>query len=466
LSEKYSYQPARKIIIRQIENKKSDILKLVLSREGETDTFKSKFKSAPCNTNEKKSTSVVTEPQPMEISYEEFPESTGESSKSTEEPSKHTEETSKSTEETLKSTEEPLKSTEETLKSTEETSKSTKESSDKNLTGKIRLVNFKELIDEKYHYLYITNFLGLNPDPSINGIKNIVTPNNVSIDNTSMFSKGQVDTRNLSLLGVENLYNKYFSKAVQDSIVIIANILNIISMSNKHHKARMDESFKKKTEAEKLKERCDANRIHLRHKKVLESKLKKNFVDVISSFEDSEFEHTFQMFFLSILTVLRVLDQPKFKKGSIFKNLVLLLWNSLKNSEFEHPKVFTMFRSKSFRPDCIDLISLIEDSRDNDPGITDRMALFFVSSVNSQEHFKSVIKAVTSDCNEDLGLLLDNASFQCCRNSKFEDPINYSKSLMNKSINEKPLTSIQNTIRHGDGIQHWVIAQTSNGTYQ
>jgi len=427
VSEKHNYQPARKVIIRQIENNKSDILKLVLSREGETDTFKSKFKSTPCNTNEKMSTSVVTEPQPMEITYEEFPESTKESSKTTEESSDHP---------------------------------------NKNLTEKIRLVNFKELVDEKYHYLYITNFLGLNPGPSVNGIKNIATPNNVSIDTTSMLSTGQVDNRNLSLLGVENLYNKYFSKTIQDSIVIIANILNIISMSNKHHKVRMDESFKKKTEAEKLKERCDANRMHLRHKKVLESKLKKNFMDVVSSFEDSEFEHTFQMFFLSILTVLRVLDQPKFKKGSIFKNLVLLLWNSLKNSEFEHPKVFTMFRSKSFRPDCIDLISLIEDSRDNDPGITDRMALFFVSTVNSQEYFKSVIDAVTSDSNEDLGLLLDNASSQCCHNSKFKDPMHYSSSLMNKSINEKPLTSIQNTIGRDDGVQHWVIAQTPNGTYQ
>lgn len=413
----------------------------MLSREGETDTFKAKFKSALVNEKKDTSINVTDKPEPMEIIYEEC---------------------SKSVEET-KSTEESPKSTEGSSKPTEESSMSIEESSDppnKHVIGTIKVVSFKKLMDEEKHKAYCINFLGIKPDPPINGKK---IPNNISVDTTPTYNTTvHVPEGNLSLSGVEKLYNKYFGKSVQDSIVIIANILNVISMSNKHHKVRMDESFKKKSEAEKLKERCDANRMHLRHKKVLESKLKKNFVDVISSFEESEFENTFQMFFLSILTVLRVLDQPKFKKGSIFKNLVLLLWNSLKNSEFEHPKVFTMFRAKSFRPDCIDLISLIEDSRDNDPGITDRMALFFVSTVNSQEHFKSVIDAVTSDSNEDLGLLIDNASFQCRINSRFKDPINYSLPQTKKAF-----TSIQNTIRRGDdGVQHWVITQNPNGTYQ
>lgn len=436
-------------------------MKLVLSREGETDKFKSKFKST-LQVEENVSATSVIESQPMEITCEEQ--------------SKSTEESSKSTEESLKSTEEPLKSTEEPLKSKEESFKSTEESlgpPNKTMVGTIKVVNLNALMDEEKYKAYCANFLGIKPDSpkSVNGLKNVIVSSNVVMPSTNttppLCKTGNVVKENVSSLAeIQILYNKYFSKSIQDSIVIIANILNIISMSNKHHKARMDESFKKKTEAEKLKERCDANRMHVRHKKVLEAKLKKNFVDVISSFEDSEFECTFQMFFLSILTVLRVLDQPKFKKGSIFKNLVLLLWNSLKNTEFDHPKVFTMFRSKAFRPNCIDLISLIEDSRDSDPGITDRMALFFVSTVNSQEHFKYVISAVTSDSNEDLGILIDNASFQCRINSKFKDPTHYTSSPMKKSINEKTLTSIQNTVMRDDGVQHWVIAQTSSGPYQ
>lgn len=338
--------------------------------------------------------------------------------------------------------------------------------SDPSLYGRIKLRDIKTMMDEHMYIVYLKNFEMNNEVkiPSTN-CKRSVTSTIIPTNGTfSTVIRGSV-----SLYAIENLYNKYFSKTVQDSIVIIANILNIISMSNKHHKARMDESFKKRTEAEKLKERCDANRQHLRHKKVLEAKLKKHFMEVVSTFLDSEFEPTFQMFFLSILTVLRVLDQPKFKKGSIFKNLVLLLWNSLKNSEFDHPKVFSMFRSKAFRPDCIDLISLIEDSRDSDPGITDRMALFFVSTVNSQEYFKAVIDAVTSDSNEELALLIDKAAIECRVNSKFKDPKDYSLPTVNKCVitTKSPTSSIQNNVKmRDDGIKHWVIAQTANGTYQ
>lgn len=68
-------------------------------------------------------------------------------------------------------------------------------------------------------------------------------------------------------------------------------------MSNKYHKSRMDESFKKKSEAEKLKERCDAIRLHSRHKTILETKLKNNFVEVVPSYNEPDFESAFQMFF-------------------------------------------------------------------------------------------------------------------------------------------------------------------------
>jgi len=257
---------------------------------------------------------------------------------------------------------------------------------------------------------------------------------NDSKDNEPSTSESNEDKRSESCknkteenkIKIEDLYERYFSKSVQDTIVIIANILNVISLSNNHHKSRMDESFRKKTEAEKLKERCDANRLHGRHKKILEKKLKSYFTDVVSLFQESEFVEAFQMFFLSILTVLRVLDQPKFKKGSIFKNLVLLLWNILKNTEYNNPKVFTLLRSKDFRPNCIDIISLIEDCRDSDSGANGRMSLFFVSTVSSREHFQTVIDAINNDSNEDLELLIDYATFQSRINSQFRDPVNSS----------------------------------------
>lgn len=382
-------------------------LKLVLSREGETDTFKSKFKSTPSieNDNENASTS-----------------------------SSVTRTTGKTMGDDIAEPTKPLNS----------------------LIGKIRVRDPHSMIEdsmiERFYSLFFEQKL---PKIQRTIIKKIIIPSNQSL------SAHPVIRRHLSLKEIEELYKKYFSKSVQDTIVIIANILNIISLSNKHHKSRMDESFKKRSEAEKLKERCDANRIHTRHKRILEVKLKTYFNLVITSFTDEEFETAFQMFFLSILTVLRVLDQPKFKKGSIFKNLVLLLWNSLKSTEFEHPKIFTMFRSKTFRPDCIDLISLIEDTRDSDPSITDRMALFFVSSVNSKDCFHGVINTITGDSSEDLGLLIENAAQQLRSCSKFKEPQSI-PSPKDTTDNKSLVTSDGNST---DPIQ-WVLAKGPNGLYQ
>jgi len=397
-----------------------DVLKLVLSREGETDKFKSQFKSSLKPNKEIVSTS--NEDVQMEIDSEISPDLTN--------------------------------------------------SAANNLYGKIQLIDPKKMMSEDMYKRFLCMFADLKSKPT-NGVKKSansvklssngpkVSLHSTKVNGVKLPFNGKNNIKG-NLTVIEKLYKKYFSKTVQDTIVTIANILNIISMSNKHHKARMDESFKKRSEAEKLKERCDANRLHTRHKTILETKLKINFMKVVSSFLESEFESAFQMFFLSILTVLRVLDQPKFKKGSIFKNLVLLLWNSLKNSEFDHPKVFSMFRSKTFRPDCIDLISLIEDSRDIDAGITDRMTLFFVSTVNSREYFQAVIDAVTSDSNEDLSALIDSASHQCCVNSKFKDPIVSSTD----DIIDDITPTVQGPSNSDETVQHWVITKNSDGTFQ
>ncbi|XP_060877923.1 uncharacterized protein LOC132950461 isoform X2 [Metopolophium dirhodum] len=442
-------EPAKKK--QKLDTNGIDVLKLVLSREGETHKFKSQFKSALKSNKEIASTNA--EEVPMVIDCNEFTESSN--------------------------------------------------SSAKNLNPRIWVIDPREMMDENNYIKWMNMILPDNKSKhSTNGQNKLVaakpstsgpkpSSNGTKVNGIKHTLNGKNHEKG-ALTEIENVYKQYFSKSVQDTIVIIANILNIISMSNKHHKARMDECFKKKSEAEKLKERCDANRLHGRHKKILETKLKNNFINVVSTFKEPEFDSAFQMFFLSILTVLRVLEQPKFRKGSIFKNLVLLLWNSLKNSEYNHPKIYNMFRSKTFRPDCIDLISLIEDSRDTDPEVTDRMSLFFVSTVNSREYFQAVIKAVTSDSNEDLALLIDDATFQCCINSKFKDPVD--SSIVQHSNSKIPVTqTIQSssklkdpvdssTVQHSnykipvtqtiqssvnsEKIQHWFLTKNPDGTYQ
>jgi len=300
----------------------------------------------------------------------------------------------------------------------------------KNVWPRINVIDARKIM-EKDKYINWMNTLGIKPKHITNGETNLAVakPSTSKLNPSSHSTKVNELKYHFSaknhvrgnLIEIEKIFKKYFGRSVLDTVIIIANIVNIISISNKHLKERMDETFKKKSEAEKLKERCNANHIHEIHKKILETKLKTNVLYVISYFAESEFDLAFKILFLGILTVLRVLDQPKYGKSRIFSKLLLTLSTSLKNGACDHPKMFSMFRSKEFRTECIEIISIIEDCRDSDPGIVIRMPLFFVSSVDNKQYFQAAIDTVTGKLNEDLELLIDNATLQCSINSNFKD---------------------------------------------
>lgn len=106
--------------------------------------------------------------------------------------------------------------------------------------------------------------------------------------------------RNVSIIEIERIYQKYFSKFLQDSIEIVANIMYIIVFSLRHHEMRMYESDKMKTEEEKWKESIDAEKIHKIHRIILKSKLKMYFEVIVSSFDESDLELGFQMCFVCV----------------------------------------------------------------------------------------------------------------------------------------------------------------------
>lgn len=367
-------EPAEKI--QKVDTNRIDVLKLVIYRDDKTKKFKSRFKSSLKTNNENVTTSTE------EVSMEE-----------------------------------PIES---------------EKSSEKNVRSMIRVVDLRKIMDEDNYKIWMKN-VGIEPKHLRTDIKKLTAAklsttryqpflHNHKVNGVKHTLNGENLVRR-NLIQIEKLYKKYFIKCVRDTIVIIANILNIILMSEKYCEARIDISSKKKNEALKLKERYDARKLNERHKKILVKKLKNNLICVISSFEESEFDLAFEMIFISILTVFQVLNKPNFKKGRIFKKLVLLLLNSLKASEYNHPQMFSLLRAKTFEHDCIDLIKLIEDNRDIDSGVTDWMSWFFVSAENNLKFFQAVIDAVTSDSKEELELLIDNATFQCFNNSMFKDPV-------------------------------------------
>ncbi|XP_003242888.1 uncharacterized protein LOC100576056 [Acyrthosiphon pisum] len=308
-------------------------------------------------------------------------------------------------------------------------------SSAKNVWPRINVIDVRKMM-EKDKYINWMNTLGIKPKLIKNGNTNLVVakPSTSKINPSSHSTKVNGlkyplnDENNVggNLIEIEKILKKYFGRSVLNTVVVIANIVNIISISNKHLKEQMDEAIKKISEAEKLKVRCDAYRTHEMHKKILETKLKTNFEYIISSFAESEFDLAFKLLFLSILTVLRILDQPKYGKARIFNKLLLTLSTSLKNGEYNHPKMLSIFRSRKLRPECIEIIKIIEDRRDSDPEIVIRMPLFFVSSVDKRQYFQAATDIVTGKLNENLELLIDDAILQCSIDSKCKNVVDSS----------------------------------------
>jgi len=319
---------------------------------------------------------------------------------------------------------------------------STESSNSLNVQAKISVIDPRKMMNDDEYIRYINVFL--DKKTYVKTVKSALN-------------------KNFKLIEIEKLYNKYYSKFVQDTIMVIANLYIIYATTYIQYVAKLKKSLEDKSEAEKLKETYDAKLFHERQTKILERKVKINLTNVVSLFFESEFEKAFKMFFLSILIVVRVLKQPKFWKGDIFKNLSQFLLNCLKNYELNDSRVFSMLQSNDFRLDCINMMLEIEDSKDNDPGITDRLTLFFVTSVNSQKYFQKIVDAIISESEVDLEILIDEASFQCCVNSMFKDPINPSTD--QESIDELPVTNTIQTPNNSDE-QHSVIAKSPDGTFQ
>lgn len=267
----------------------------------------------------------------------------------------------------------------------------------------------------------------------------------------------------ISFYEIEYLYNKYFSRSFNDTIIIISNILSIILSSNKYHKSQMDELFGK-TDIKKI--RSETNLQHLKYKIVLEAKLKNLVKDLLSSFDDAEFEIMIKMVFLNILKIFKILDQHKLNKTNLFKNLVLLLWKSLENSKFKHHTFYLTLKCKLFYSECNDISCLIKDNRNTNLDITNYIWSYCRFILNTQEYFKTIIDAVTSRSNVDLALLIDSCTLEYHKETLVKYQKNDYSSIQNCVIDKISLIDIQKALKENKRVKLYMKAPPNNETYQ
>lgn len=198
-------------------------------------------------------------------------------------------------------------------------------------------------------------------------------------------------------------YQEYFNASRQADIIFMANILNTISILMKISESKKNEMSKVANEDEKREMYESRIKFLEENLNKLQLSFQKYYLNAISKFDDSDFTFGVQMVTVGLLSVFKKLPVEKFEKGSIFKNICKLLLANLTLNRSDFPILYGLYESDSFRPDCIDLITLIENSRKIHPELCNILALYFKNKCDvGSRLFFSVRKSVTNSSDENL----------------------------------------------------------------
>lgn len=220
------------------------------------------------------------------------------------------------------------------------------------------------------------------------------------------------ETNQLTLQYFELLHKKYFDNYIQDTIVIINNIVFMNLLTNIHCISRINWILRWKDKHKMIENIQFQSILHIKYVNILDNVLKKNFIDIISTFEDSDYEQAFLMLMLSLFASLKMFGSNVFKNSSvILKKLERLQWESVKHQQFDHNRVLMTFKSNVFCSCYHKLSKLIGEGSYTDPNIVKLWELFCSPAIFKATYFRSAIKAITNSADlEKVVSLIDKAS--------------------------------------------------------
>lgn len=207
-------------------------------------------------------------------------------------------------------------------------------------------------------------------------------------DNTSSSKNG------LSFLDIEYLYILYFNKTVQDSIVIVAILIQIKFIIHQYY-------------ASNPKEKCSSVK-YKQIKKILDDKLKLNFDFIVKKFDKSNFKHAFQIL---VIGIYKVLLTSKYAKNNDSDDYLSFLIKIHHCNLARYPTSMSL----SNYDDYTHLIDLIENGQTDDNIIN----IFYITEITGMERFPLIVKKILSS---DFEASINNASVEFRKNSKFIDP--------------------------------------------
>ncbi|XP_026818481.1 uncharacterized protein LOC113557262 [Rhopalosiphum maidis] len=219
-------------------------------------------------------------------------------------------------------------------------------------------------------------------------------------------------TKKLTLLCFEQLHKKYFNKTVQDTLVINNNILFMNMLTNMHCISRVNWILSWKDKHVMAQKVHQLTVLYINYFEKLDKMLQTNFIDLISIFEDSDYEHGFLMIILSLFIGLKMFGSNIFQKSNVLlTKLKKLQWEVIKDKNVDHNKIQTTLESDTFCSCYYKISELIGEGSHTDPNIIECWKLLFIPAVLKFTYFHSVADAIINATDIDkLEGLLEEAS--------------------------------------------------------
>lgn len=273
-----------------------------------------------------------------------------------------------------------------------------------------------------------------------------------------------------TLRRLEQLHQKYFDKSVQDTVVIINNIVFMNLLANMHCMSRINNILNMTDKRVMAQIVQSQTTMYIKYVKTLDDLLRKYCIDVVSIFENADYEHALLMFTMSLYTGLQTFGSIVFKSGSVILNkLERVQWDGttcevVKETNFDHNKILTTLKSETFCSCYHTLSTLIGQGSKTDPTVVKCWELFVTPSIINMTHFLSTIEAIVNAADIDTVVhLIEEASNNvrlCSHSENGENPsssLNKIKidnliALVNHSTRESTSNNDQPTKNiHGSG---------------
>ncbi|XP_050061909.1 uncharacterized protein LOC114126618 isoform X4 [Aphis gossypii] len=283
-----------------------------------------------------------------------------------------------------------------------------------------------------------------NEANSSNDEKRIIINHNDK-EGTTEIKGSLLGTKKLTLLCFEQLHKKYFNKTVQDTLVINNNILFMNMLTNMHCISRVNLILSWKDKHVMTQKVHKLSVLYINYFKKLDKMLQTNIINLISIFEDSDYEHGFLMIILSLFIGLKMLSSNIFQKSNVLlSKLKKLQWEVTNDKNVNYNKVQTTLESDTFCSCYYKISELIGEGSHTDPNIVECWKLLFIPAVLKITYFHSVVDAIINATDIDkLENLLEEASNSVRQNSSSlcESKIENLIALVNSSTQKNIISS-------------------------